>query len=88
MDENGADTPEQPLNLHQRTAARSDVPLMEEAGEAEVELLRDRRSAPNIGFKQFRKRSRKRGRSPSWDAHGIDPAHRAAASIMLASLTR
>src|SRR5262249_10873247 len=31
---------------------------------------------------------RTEGRSPSWDAHGIDPAHRAAASVMLASLTR
>jgi hypothetical protein len=31
---------------------------------------------------------RTEGRSPSWDAHGVDPAHRAAASVMLASLTR
>jgi len=73
MDENGADTPEQPLNLHQRTAARSDVPLMEEAGEAEVELLRDRRSAPNIGFKQFRKRSRKSSIDPR-SANAIEQA--------------
>jgi len=46
---------------------------MEEAGEAEVELLRDRRSAPNIGFKQFRKRSRKSSIDPR-SANAIEQA--------------